>query len=160
MTNLNGTQPAPQNVGGNPGAWTVTLNVDSMNWPAYTGNGIIVDYWGNYNLKASRLAALAKKTGAVYIIGEFGPGRNIGPSPTTATPDEIITAAEVNDIGWMPWAWDDNDLDNCQADDNWFSMTYNCGVYNVPSDLTIYGKDVVLNPVFGIKVLAKPATSF
>jgi ribosomal protein L31 len=160
MTNLNGKQPAPQNVGGNPGAWTVTLSVDSTNWPAYTGRGTIVDYWGNYHLKAGRLSALAKTTGAVYIIGEFGPGRNIGPSPTMVTPDEIITAAEANKIGWMPWAWDDNNLANCQANDNWFSMTYNCGVYVVPSDLTIYGKDVVLNPVFGIKVLAKPATSF
>jgi len=160
MTNLNGTQPAPQNVGGNPGAWTVTLNVDSTNWTAYTGSAIIVDYWSNYHLKANRLAALAKKTGAVYIIGEFGPGRNIGPSPTMTTPDEIITAAELNNIGWLPWAWDDNDLGDCLSDDNWFSMTYNCGVYNVPSDLTIYGEDVVLNPVFGIKVLAKPATSF
>jgi hypothetical protein len=159
MTQINGTQPAPTNVGGVPGAWTVTLAVDSTNWGDYTGGGSLVDYNGNYALKIGRLAALSKSTGAVYIIGEFGPGNNIGPSPTTVTPAELITTAEADGIGWLPWAWDDNDLANCTADNNWFDMTYSCGVYAQPSDLTIYGADVVLNPTYGIKALAKLATS-
>jgi hypothetical protein len=159
MTQANGMQPALQNVGGTLGAWTVTLSVDSTNWSDYTGGGTLVDYYGNYAMQAAHLAALSQSTGAVYIIGEFGPGDNIGPSPTLATPAEIITAAEANGIGWLAWAWDDNNLANCQADNNWFSMTYNCGAYTQASDLTTYGQDVVLNPTYGIKTLAKPATS-
>lgn len=160
MTQLNGEHSAPTNVGGSPGAWTITLNVDSTNWPDYTGGGTVVDYNGNYALRIARLAALAQQTGAVYIIGEFGPGQNIGPSPTMVTPGQIITAAESNGIGWLAWAWDDNNLPNCQADNTWFSMTYSCGQYVQASDLTTYGQDVVLNPAHGIRALAKPATIF
>jgi hypothetical protein len=157
---LNGEQPAPPNVGGVPGAWTVTLSVDSTHWADYTGGGSVIDYNGNYALRIARFAALSQATGAVYIIGEFGPGRNIGPSPTTVTPAEIITAAETNGISWLPWAWDDNDLPGCKADNNWFSMTHSCGGYTQPSDLTLYGQDVILNPKYGISVLAKRATIF
>jgi len=155
MTQVNGEQPAPTNVGGTPGAWTITLDVDSTHWENYTGGGTVVDYGGNYALKIARLAALSKNTGAVYIIGEFGPGENIGPSPTLTTPAEIITAAEADGIGWLAWAWDDNDLQACQADNKWFSMTYNCGAYGKPEDLTRFGNDVVLNPNYGLKALAK-----
>jgi mannan endo-1,4-beta-mannosidase len=158
MVQANGEQPAVQNIGGTPGAWTVTLAVDSTNWGDYTGGGTLVDYYGNYAMKATRLAALSQSTGAVYIIGEFGPGENIGPSPTLTTPAEIITAAEASNVGWLAWAWDDNDLAACTSDNNWFSMTYNCGTYNQASDLTSFGQDVVLNPQYGIKLLAKPAS--
>src|SRR5579862_4804609 len=160
MTQVNGAQPAWQNVGGVPGAWTVTLSVDSTNWGTYTGGGSLVDYNGNYALRIARFAALSQATGAAYIVGEFGPGRNIGPSPTMVTPDEIITAAEANNVSWLPWAWDDNDLPGCRADNKWFSMTYNCGAYSRPSDLTNFGQDVVLNPTFGIKALARRASIF
>ena len=74
MTQVNGAQPARTNVGGVPGAWTVTLSVDSRNWGDYTGGGSMVDYNGNYALRIARFAALAQKTGAAYIVGEFGPG--------------------------------------------------------------------------------------
>jgi mannan endo-1,4-beta-mannosidase len=107
-----------------------------------------------------QLAALSASTGAVYAVTEFGPGRNIGPSPTLVTPGEIITNAEANGLGWLAWAWDDNDLANCKGDNNWFDMTVNCGAYTQPSDLTIFGQDVVLNPTYGLSVLAKPATIF
>jgi hypothetical protein len=161
MTELNGEQPAVVNVGGVPGAWTVTLSVDSSNWGAYSGGGTLVDYNGNYALRIARLAALSRQTGAVYVIGEFGPGNNIGPSPTLVTPAEIITAAEANGIGWMAWAWDDNDLGGGQSNDNWFSMTYaGPGVYTQPGDLTLYGRDVVLNPSYGLSVLARRASIF
>jgi hypothetical protein len=120
----------------------------------------MVDYNGNYALRIARFAALAQKTGAAYIIGEFGPGRNIGPSPTTVTPSEIITAAEANGISWLPWAWDDNDLHGCKADNNWFSMTYACGQYSRPSDLTNFGQDVILDPTYGITALSRRASIF
>jgi ribosomal protein L31 len=160
MTQLNGAQPSLVNVGGYPGAWTITLSVDSSNWPAYTGGGTVVDYNGNYAVLTQRLAALSKQTGAVYIIGEFGPGDDIGPSPTMVTPGQIITAAEANGVGWLAWAWDDMDLANCKADNHWFSMTYSCGMYAQPSDLTTYGQDVVLNPTYGLSVIAKSASIF
>jgi hypothetical protein len=143
MVQANGDQPAPQNVGGTPGAWTVTLSVDSTSWSTYTGGGTIVDYNGNYALKIPRIAALAKKTGAAYVVPEFGPGRNIGPSPTLVTPDQIVSTAEKSEMGWAGWAWDDNNLASAQADNTWFSMTYNTGVYTTSPDLTIYGQQMV-----------------
>jgi hypothetical protein len=159
MTQINGGHSASQNVGGVPGAWTVTLSVDSRNWGDYSGGGMLVDN-GNYAFRIAQLAALSRRTGAVYIIGEFGPGRNIGASPTPVTPSEIITAAEANQVGWLAWAWDDNDLRNCASDNSWFSMTYSCGHYTRASDLTNFGKDVVLNPSYGIAALAKRASVF
>jgi mannan endo-1,4-beta-mannosidase len=104
-----------------------------------------------------QFAQLASR-GVMVIIGEFGPGRNIGPSPTLLTPAQVITTAEANGLGWLAWAWDDNNLANGASDNNWFSMTHaGPGIYARPSDLTDYGKDVVLNPSYGIKALAKPA---
>ncbi len=108
-----------------------------------------------------QLAQLSAQAGMVFIVGEFGPGRNIGPSPTSVTPGQIITAAESAGLGWLAWAWDDNDLANGASDNNWFSMTYQGpGIYTQPSDLTDYGQDVVLNPTYGITALAKPASIF
>jgi hypothetical protein len=108
----------------------------------------------------SELAALSNSQGMAFAITEFGPGRDIGPSPTMVTPGQVITSAEANGLGWLAWAWDDNNLANCRADNNWFSMTYNCGTYTQPSDLTNFGQDVVLNPTYGITKLAKRATIF
>jgi hypothetical protein len=159
MTQLNGNHAALQNVGGVSGAWTVTLTVDSTQWNDYTGGGKIVDN-GNYAFRIAQLAGLSRRTGAAYIIGEFGPGKNIGPSPTLVTPGQIITAAEANGIGWLAWAWDDNNLAGCSSDDRWFSMTKGCGRYAQPSDLTSFGKDVELDPHYGIAVLAKRASIF
>jgi mannan endo-1,4-beta-mannosidase len=113
------------------------------------------------NSNLAQLSALSASTGMAFVVGEFGPGRNIGPSPTMLTPGEVITAAENNGIGWIAWAWDDNDLGGGSSDNNWFSMTYHGpGEYSQTSDLTIYGQDVVLNPTYGLQALAKPATIF
>lgn len=109
----------------------------------------------------AQLAALRDAEGIPFLVGEFGPGRNIGPSATLTTPADVITAAEADGIGWLAWAWDDNNLPNAKADDTWFSMTYaGVGVYTTASDLTIFGRDVVLNPTYGIKALATPASIF
>jgi hypothetical protein len=107
----------------------------------------------------AELAGL-RSQGIVVAITEFGPGRDIGPSPTMVTPLEVIAAAEANQLGWAAWAWDDNDLADCKSDNGWFSMTYNCGVYEQTSDLTEYGQQVVLNSTYGLSVLAKPASIF
>ncbi len=91
------------------------------------------------------------------VLGEFGPGRNIGPSPTTITPAQVIGAAEKYGFGWLAWAWDDG------TGDSWFSMTnFNGTAYDTgnSADLSIFGKDVVENPTYGLKAVAKPATVF
>jgi mannan endo-1,4-beta-mannosidase len=109
----------------------------------------------------TELAALSKTQGMVFAITEFGPGKDVGPSPTTVTPGQVIAAAEANGLGWLAWAWDDNNLAGGGSNDSWFSMTYvGPGVYTQTSDLTNYGQDVVLNPAYGLQVLAKPASIF
>lgn len=109
----------------------------------------------------AQLQSLSTSQGIAFAVTEFGPGRDIGPSPTMVTPGQVIASAESYGLGWAAWAWDDNDLGGGGSDDNSFSMTYaGPGIYNTPSDLTIYGKDVVLNPTYGLQALAVPATSF
>jgi hypothetical protein len=107
-----------------------------------------------------QLAALSAAHGMVFIVGEFGPGRNIGPAPTLVSPQQIIQASEANNLGWIAWAWDDVDQSNCAADNNWFSLTYSCGYYTAPSSLTYFGLDVTLNPAYGWDALASPASVF
>ena len=45
------------------------------------------------------------------------------------------------------------------ADDNWFALSYS-GNYDSSADLTIFGKAVVEDPVWGLKRLASPASLF
>jgi mannan endo-1,4-beta-mannosidase len=120
--------------------------------------------YGNWGLDAGKLSwqqgliagfdALVA-TGLPVIIGEFGPGRNIGPSPTAITPQAIIQAAEARNLGWMAWAWDDNP----SAGDDWFALSLN-GDYNSSADLTTFGKSVVEGAGYGLLALAKPATAW
>ncbi len=92
---------------------------------------------------ATAMAQL-KASGLPIIVGEFGPGKNIGPSPTMVPPEKVVADAEANGWGWMPWSWDDNNLANCMSDDNGFSMTVKCGTYTgVDSDLTAFGRTMV-----------------
>jgi mannan endo-1,4-beta-mannosidase len=101
------------------------------------------------------LDALAA-TGLPFFIGEFGPGRNIGPSPTMMTPGRIIQACDARGVGWMAWAWDDPAYG---ATDDSFALSY-YGDYDGTDDLTTYGKEVVENPSYGLLALARPATTF
>jgi hypothetical protein len=94
-------------------------------------------------------------SGVAAIVGELGPGRNIGPSPTMMTPQRVIDAAESYGMGWLSWSWDDNDLANGMSDDKGFSHSYN-GDYASPSDLTTFGAIIVDY----WSRLAKPATVF
>jgi hypothetical protein len=153
MTQINGTQAAPQNVGGASGAWTITLDVDSTTFGDYTSGATIVDGNGNYALRIAKLASLRAKTGAAYAVTEFGPGKNIGPSPTLVTPLEIITEAEKNGLGWLGWAWDDNNQGGGGTNNEWFGMTYKGpGTYASDADLTMFGQEIVLgctNPAPG-----------
>jgi hypothetical protein len=149
------TVPVLQNVGGKPGAWTITATEDV---PAVEQGSTLYD-WGNYQMRIPRLAALASQN-IMVAITEFGPGNDIGPSPTMVTPEEVISTAESSGIGWAAWAWDDSDLPDGMSNNEWFSMTKIAGIYVDSSNLTEYGAEVVLNPTYGLSVLAKPASIF
>jgi hypothetical protein len=95
-------------------------------------------------------------TGLPFLVGEFGPGRNIGPSPTMMTPGEIIQACDARGVGWLAWAWDDPAYG---ATDDSFALSFN-GDYDSTDDLTTYGKEVVENPSYGLLARARPATTF
>jgi len=98
------------------------------------------------NSFALQLQGLSASAGMVFVFGEFGPGNNIGPSPTMLTPQQVIGAAEGAGLGWMGWAWDDNNLANGASNNSWFSMTLNGpGMYTAASDLTAYGQQMVLS---------------
>lgn len=83
-----------------------------------------------------------KASGLAVVVGEFGPGRNVGPSPTNITPSRVIDQAEAHGMGWLSWSWDDNNLANGMSNDDSFSHSYT-GDYNSASDLTDFGKIVV-----------------
>ena len=106
-------------------------------------------------------------TGLPIMIGEFGPGNDVGPSPTILTPATIMQAANAHGFGWLAWAWDDGygqgaagfELSNQGA----FSLTGASptnGSYPNNTDLSAYGNEVVLNPSVGTFANAKPATIF
>lgn len=138
---IGGTEyAASQNVGGTPGKWTITLNGTYTIPPGAS----VIDYNGNYVLRIERLAGLQAK-GVCVVISEFGPGQNVGPSPTLVTPQQIINACESAGLGWMPWAWDDNNLAGGQTSPTgWFGMTLNGpGDYATAADLTPYGAAMV-----------------
>jgi hypothetical protein len=111
------------------------------------------------NAYALQLQSLAASAGMVFVFGEFGPGNNVGPSPTMLTPQQVIGAAEAAGIGWVGWAWDDNNLAGGASSNNSFSMTLNGpGIYTVPADLTTYGQQMVLSNY--ALTLAQKATDF
>lgn len=103
-----------------------------------------------------------KATGLSFVIGEFGPGRDIGPSPTNLAPADLMASALARGIGALAWAADDNNLANSMADDNWFSLFYNLikAYTGDPADLTIFGKVVVNDPTVGLLAVAKKASGF
>jgi len=103
-----------------------------------------------------------KATGLAFLIGEFGPGRNIGPSPTNLAPADLMASALARGIGTLAWAADDNNLANSMADDDWFSLFYNLmkAYTGDAADLTIFGKVVVNDPTVGLLAVAKKASGF
>jgi mannan endo-1,4-beta-mannosidase len=98
-------------------------------------------------------------TGLVVMLGEFGPGRDIGPSPTQIDPLRVIELAEGAGLGWLAWAWDDNNLAEGMSDDKGFGMSVR-GRYEHSDDLTEFGRLVVEHPEWGLKKLGKKASIF
>jgi len=106
-----------------------------------------------------------KATGLSFLIGEYGPGRNIGPSPTNLAPKDLMASALARGIGTLAWAADDNNLANSMADDNWFSLFFNIGKPYTGTaadltNLTTFGKVVIDDPSVGLLAVAKKAGGF
>jgi mannan endo-1,4-beta-mannosidase len=97
-----------------------------------------------------------KATGLPILCGEFGPGRNVGPSPTLLTPSEIIEACTSHGFGWLAWAWDDPAGEYASCDDSWFCMS-RTGDYQGGAELTTFGREVIEGPN-GVKATAQKAT--
>lgn len=126
------------NVNGKPGAWTITATAPVT--VPYAAGDVVYDS-SHYQMRIPRLAALAKQ-GVLVGVYEFGPGNNVGASPTMVSPAGVIAACEASGLGWLAWAWDDhNNGDGTST--NWFNLTNMIGVYNVPSDLSAFGTTVV-----------------
>jgi hypothetical protein len=119
--------------------------------------GVNPSYSGQPDLEP-HVKALAA-TGLVVMLGEFGPGRNVGPSPTMMNPQHVMQVAETYGLHWLAWAWDDNNLNGGMSDDNSFSLSYSGG-YGSSAELTLFGRVVVEDGKYGLKVLAKPASIF
>jgi mannan endo-1,4-beta-mannosidase len=87
-----------------------------------------------------------KSSGLAIVVGEFGPGLHVGPSPTVATPEDVVArTAAAGLVGWLAWAWDDNNMTGCKTSDTgWFGMTNYCGRYRgMDTDLTAFGRAMI-----------------
>jgi hypothetical protein len=113
------------------------------------------------------VAAAGAAGGFPIVIGEFGPGNNVGPSPTQVTPLTIMQQAGTLGMGWLAWAWDDGygrgatwfELSNAGG----FSLTNGVptnGAYPNNTDLSAFGNIVVLDPQYGTFHAARKATVF
>ena len=120
--------------------------------------------YGGFQAKSDVDTALdqIQATGISVMLGEFGPGRDIGPSPTNLAPEDVMASAMAHGVGALAWAADDIDLADSMADDAWFSMFYdlNKTYTGDPADLTIFGKVIVNDPTVGLVAVAKKAGGF
>ena len=126
--------------------------------------------YGSYPAGALAAVAQAMNTAAVannvpYAIGEFGPANQNAASGsiTTAQALETASVAFACGLGWKYWAWDDpvNASSTTsvyyaacfQANSNYFSTSD-------PAQLTVAGRQMVLDSVYGWTNIAVPATIF
>lgn len=111
------------------------------NWCDSTGGAACT--WNGQHDLAPTIAKLYG-TGLAIVAGEFGPGRNIGPSPTLITPQRVIDVAEQYGMGWLSWSWEDNDQANAKCSNNSFCHTFDTLSDSIqPSNLTDFGKIMV-----------------
>ncbi len=99
-----------------------------------------------------------EQTGLPLMVGEYGPGLNVGPSPTLASPETIIASViQHHLVGEIAWAWDDNNLQGClSSDTGWFGMAIKCGSFTGKSEeLTAFGRKMVpvLRAQYGLSPL-------
>lgn len=147
MTAINGVwAPTNNPLGGVAGDWVFSIPVNSTGFGAATPNtGMLygVSYFGE---KILRLAA----TGLCVVVGEFGPGQQVGPSPTNTSIDDVISACEANGLGWLYWAWDDHGV----AFSGWFGCTYPGTSYSSNVDLAQAGVTLFYHPTMSLTALA------
>jgi mannan endo-1,4-beta-mannosidase len=116
-------------------------------------------YGSSYESTISVICNYLTRAGVPVIIGEFGPPTPpnvMDPSPTDALVATRINSADSNALGWLAWAWDDNDLGGGTSDDAGFAMVYN----NVTLSLNNFGSEVVQNSSYGLQYHATKATVF
>lgn len=89
----------------------------------------------------STLDAL-KATGLAVVLGEIGPGRNIGPSPTLITPERVVALAEARGFGWLLWSSNDWSQAGCASNDSDFAfLKRGCDPYTgTDAELTQFGR--------------------
>lgn len=147
MVAINGIQTATSNpLGGVAGDWVFSIPVNSTGFGAATpGTGMLygVSYFAE---KIQRLAA----TGLCVVVGEFGPGQAVGPSPTNTSINDVISACEANSLGWMYWAWDDHGV----AFSGWFGCTYPGTGHSSNVDLAAAGVALFYHPTMSLTALA------
>jgi mannan endo-1,4-beta-mannosidase len=111
-------------------------------WHVATPTNPWQSWWGfTYESGMAKLRA----SGLPVVISEFGP-MGVGPSQTPVPPERLIADAEAAGWGWMPWSWDDNNLQACASSDvGGFSLTKKCGIYtgDDANELTAWGRTIV-----------------
>jgi mannan endo-1,4-beta-mannosidase len=129
--------------------WHIYGNVcDSQGGAPCTWNG---------QLDMVPMMASLRDTGLAVIVGEFGPGRNIGPSPTLITPERVVLVSEQHGLGWLSWSWEDNDQSNAKCSNTSFCHVYDTLSDSIePSNLTDFGSIMVAK----WQALARPASIF
>lgn len=151
MPAINGIWAATSNpLGGVAGDWVFSIPVNSTGFGAATpGTGMLygVSYFAE---KIQRLAA----TGLCVVVGEFGPGQNVGPSPTNTSIVDVISACEANNLGWLYWAWDDHGV----AFSGWFGCTYPSTGHSSNVDLAAAGVALFYHPTMSLTALASCAS--
>ena len=133
----------------------------------YSGNNILTQaQWESF---LATLMPLRTNYGIPLWVGEFGiyaadNGNNGAPKGggQTGFPTyQVIQSCEKYGIGCAAWALDSGGTLNSDTGDNGFLYNQNSSSYGYPSNITVWGKRNVLDPVRGSVVLsAGPATSF
>lgn len=126
--------------------------------------------YGSYQAGSLAAAAQNMATAAVannipYSIGEFGPANQNAASGsiTTAQTLETIAVAYACGLGWKYWAWDDP-TNASNPNSIYYAACLQAGSNNYstsdPTQLTLAGRQVVLDAQYGLANIATPATVF
>jgi mannan endo-1,4-beta-mannosidase len=114
----------------------------------YDSQGGIAKTWNEQIDLVPTMDAL-KASGLAVVIGEFGPGRNVGASPTNITPTRIVELAEARGFGWHGAGETGSESSFAHLKQGW--------TYNSDDDLTTFGREV---KALWLKYGAKAASIF
>jgi len=115
--------------------------------------------------KAGALAGVLdqiRATGITLMLSEYGSGAPNAPDANCCIdPLNIIADAENRDWGAAAWSWDNHHNANPPEFDGWYTLAYdwiNGYKTGLASDLNIFGKKVILDPVYGSSISTKATT--